>query len=126
MGKSENPIAIDRLSGTRFGSSEQVYADTQSKGNWTVDTIKLRASSLGKLFNPSPEISGRLEQDLKEGALVLFTEDEVRKAIEERKIPSEWQKDLLELVGKINDIAVIPNESLNRWKNQQAIMSNKC
>jgi hypothetical protein len=119
MTTKDSQIAIDRLTGKRFGPEEV------ARGNWTIESIRLRALDLGKAFNPSPDISGRLEEDLSQGALVLFTAEEVTSAVEQREIPRDWQEDLIDLVGKLNDIAVIPTSSLERWKKQQAVMPSR-
>lgn len=81
---------------------------------WQRDEIKETALGMGKKFEPNPEIVSRLDKDLSDGALVLFTEDDVNKAIADNLVPSEWKDGLLNLVNNLNDIAVIPIESLKK------------
>jgi hypothetical protein len=65
---------------------------------------------LGKEFNPASDIADRLENDLANGAIVLFTQVEVNQAIKQGLIPREYRDDLMNLVDPdgTNDIAVIP------------------
>ncbi len=81
---------------------------------WSVDEVRQTALSMGKLFNPARDLRGRLEQDLKEGALVLFDEKQVASAIEEGFVPARWRNGLTRLVRERNDIAVIPKGNLGR------------
>lgn len=77
---------------------------------WTITGMQEIALELGKEFSPAPEIADRLEKDLSNGAMVLFTQEEVIQAVELGLIPIEYRDDLLDLVNPngINDIAVIP------------------
>lgn len=90
---------------------------------WNIEKIQKRALELGKKFDPNPEIAGRLEPDLANGAMVLFTQEEVEKAIKDGQVPREWKEPLIELVVDKNDTAIILSGEVQRWKSQQLLMS---
>jgi len=115
MSEKVTVIAIDRLSGGPF-------AEPLDR-TWTVAEIKEAAGSMGKPFNPVPEIRERLGEDLANGALVLFTQDEVGQAIEMELIPEVWRNDLKQLVETNNDIAIIPSGTVKAWQDQQRLYS---
>ncbi len=98
------PISIDRLTG-------EPYTGPLNR-TWTIAEVREEALKLGKPFRPADDTKDRLEADLANGALVLFDQEQVESAVEEGWVPSEWQQDLIDLVTRRNDIAVIPSESL--------------
>lgn len=122
MSEDQPMIAIDRETGMPFGYRDDSDAGLTAElgpSVWTIDLVKARAAELGKPFVPSPDIADRVEANLAGGALVLFTQDEVESAVIDGKIPKEWQNDLVKLVTKLNDIAVIPVGAVEDWREQQ-------
>jgi len=87
---------------------------------WTIQTVQAKALELEKDFEPSSDIADRLEADLANGALVLFTQEEVNQAIEQELIPLDWRQGLTELVVEKNDIAVIPPTAVQNPKDEKA------
>lgn len=105
------PLFIDRLTGKPYG-----YQD-----KWTVDTLREAAEDMGKKFNPSPDIADSLEEDLANGATVLFDEEEVKRGVNSGRVPKEWKKGLIKLVRDRNDIAVIPKGAVETFRDQQRL-----
>lgn len=109
---SETQNFIDRETGLPFDAnrddSDAGLTGEFISGPWTVEAVKTRALALGKPFNINPEIADRLEKDLANGALVLFSTADVKRAVEAGFVPEKDMEGLRRLVGELNDIAVIP------------------
>lgn len=112
----EIPKTINRLTGEPFGYRDDSEAGYYETIRWTIDDIQQKAVQMGKNFKPNPEIVNQLSNDLEEGAIVLFDELDVAKAYQMGLLPIDDIVGLFELVSerKLNDIAVIPSEYVNR------------
>jgi len=97
------------------------YPSSSFRFDWNREEIGIEAANFGKSFYPNAEIAGRLDADLNQGALVLFTPAEVDAAISEGLVPESEREALTYLVSKNgdNDIAVIPANILAAWRGQQ-------
>ena len=131
-----NEKAIDRLTGQpysdREGSDAGVTGDLISKP-WTLDEVRRRAETLGKSFNPNRKNADRLESDLAEnGVIVLFTEADVKAAVELGAVAEDEEENLIELVSPegYNDIVLLPAVSPEQDQNQRLIdwflTNNRC
>ncbi len=112
---SETMRFIDRKTGLPFyanrDDSDAGITGELIREPWTVEGVKTRAQALGKPFNINEEIADRLEKDLANGALVLFSTDDVTRAVEAGFVPEKDMEGLARLVGELNDIAIIPPPS---------------
>ncbi|MFC1711268.1 hypothetical protein ACFLZ1_01645 [Patescibacteria group bacterium] len=114
----ENPIFVDRLTGNPIGEPLE--------RTWNIEEIKAEAEAMGKPFNPPAEVLERLEPDLANGALVLFTIEDVKLGIAKGLVPTDWEKGLVELVEEKNDVAIIPVNAVEEWQKQESLeMSGK-
>ena len=93
------------------------YGDLNRR--WTIGELKEIASRQGKPFKPAEDIKEQLANDLSEGALVLFNENEVIVAIERGLVPRAWKEGLADLVTVKNDIAIIPSGAVAQWEKEQ-------
>lgn len=95
------------------GEKRQFYIppDVPTVRTWTVDGLREAMTSLGKSFTPADEIKDRLEGDLTDGALILFTREDVVNVVQRRVVPKSYEADLIDLVESKNDVAVIPGET---------------
>lgn len=109
---SEKIIAINRLTGRQYGENSDDSNANQTgeliSQPWTVEAIEKRALALGKPFNVNADIADKLQQDLFNGALVLFSGADVARAIKSGFVSEEDREGLLRLVEELNDIAVVP------------------
>lgn len=103
------------------------------KNAWTLDEVRQRALSLGKAFEPNPEIVDRVSDDLsKNGVIVLFTPDEVNEVISMGAVPEEMKEGLINLVSPegLNDIAIIPAGAIEEAQRQKLVewflTNNRC
>lgn len=110
--------------------SDSGMAGELKRRPWTVDEVRSRAQSLGKIFEPNPEISDRLETDLaKNSIIVLFTPGEVDSAIRQKFVDEELRSELINLVSDqgFNDIAVLNTAAMEfrfRGKAREWFLTN--
>jgi hypothetical protein len=115
----EKQIAINRLTGDPYGKAGVVADLDNLSKTWSIDEVRERALCLGKDFQPAEDIKVRLEADLANGALVLFTPEDINTAIEYGRIPAELEDNLIDLITNQNDIAVIPSGVVEECQDRQ-------
>lgn len=90
------------------------------RNNWSLEDLVAEATTRGKKFETSPTfLNFFLAPDLEAGATILFSEADVKAAIEEGVAAPEWEDFLLDLVSETgrNTFAVIRAGFLERWQN---------
>ncbi len=95
--------------------------DVPTVRTWTICGLRDAMTQLGKPFTPAEEIKDRLEGDLADGVLVLFTKEDVQTVVNRGTVPRSYESALVELVEDKNDAAVIPGERVEEWY----IMANR-